>query len=137
MNLNRIGTYKGYEVFVVGRYDIKEKECLPDVMYIIEETGAVVLNGEVVAKADLNKMSVDELPRSERRKYFAKKPEKSRGHRAEVKMVDEYVGPEVRHVVETATVDDLFAGMDAIDKYIESALKVNLIPDFEMPVLEV
>lgn len=145
MNLERIGTYKGYDVFAVGRYDIQERECMPDVMYIIKETGSVILNGEVVAKADLNKMSVDELPKSQRTRYFAKreiakpsvsreKPVYSRGHRAETRVYDDAAyEPQVR---KTAEVDNLFAGMDMIDKYIESALTAVLVEAFEAPTYE-
>lgn len=135
MNLDRIGTYKGYEVFKVGKRNIRENECLNDVMYIIAETGEIILNGEVVAHADLNKMSVDELPRSERKPYFYEarpKPTYSRGQRAKAKVYDEAVPSVV-----TAEVDNLFAGMDMIDKYIESALARNLVSKFEIPDLEV
>lgn len=145
MNLERIGTYKGYDVFVVGRYDMDERECVRDTMYIIKETGSVILNGEVVAKADLNKMSVDELPKSQRTKYFAKreiakpsvsreKPAYSRGHRAEARVYDEVAYES--QVRKTAEVDDLFAGMDMIDKYIESALAAVLVEAFEVPTYE-
>lgn len=145
MNLERIGTYKGYDVFVVGRYDMDERECVRDTMYIIKETGSVILNGEVVAKADLNKMSVDELPKSQRTKYFAKreaakplvsreKPVYDRGNRAKAHVYDEYAGAYSSR--ESASPDNLFAGMDMIDKYIESALTVVLVKDFEVPTYE-
>lgn len=146
MNLERIGTYKGYDVFAVGRYDIDERECVRDTMYIIKETGSVILNGEVVAKADLNKMSVDELPKSQRTKYFAKreiakpsvsreKPEySSRGNRAKTQVYDEYAGAYLSK--ESASPDNLFAGMDMIDKYIESALAAVLVEAFETPTYE-
>lgn len=142
MNLERIGTYKGYDVFVVGRYDMDERECVRDTMYIIKETGSVILNGEVVAKADLNKMSVDELPKSQRTKYFAKreaaKPSSSnRGQRAKAHVFDDYAYIlQERPSVKTAEVDDLFAGMDMIDKYIESALAAVLVEAFEVPTYE-
>ena len=145
MNLERIGTYKGYDVFAVGRYDIDERECVRDTMYIIKETGSVILNGEVVAKADLNKMSVDELPKSQRTKYFAKreiakpsvsreKPVYERGYRAKAQVFDEYA--DAYSSRESASPDDLFAGMDMIDKYIESALAAVLVEAFETPTYE-
>lgn len=149
MNLERIGTYKGYDVFAVGRYDIDERECVRDTMYIIKETGSVILNGEVVAKADLNKMSVDELPKSQRTKYFAKreiakpsvsreKPEySSRGNRAKTQVYDDaaFIGA-AEPKVQTAEINNLFAGMDMIDKYIESALAAVLVEAFEAPTYE-
>lgn len=145
MNLERIGTYKGYDVFAVGRYDIDERECVRDTMYIIKETGSVILNGEVVAKADLNKMSVDELPKSQRTKYFAKreiakpsvsreKPVYERGYRAKAQVYDEYAGAYLSK--ESASPDNLFAGMDMIDKYIEGALAAVLVEAFETPTYE-
>ncbi len=140
MNLERIGTYKGYDVFAVGRYEIDERECMPDVMYIIKETGSVILNGEVVAKADLRQMSVDELPKSQRTRYFAKKEvtrEKSvyaRGYRAKAHVYDEAASiGAAEPKVQTAEIDNLFAGMDMIDKYIESALSAVLVEAFEAP----
>lgn len=148
MNLERIGTYKGYDVFAVGRYDIDERECVRDTMYIIKETGSVILNGEVVAKADLNKMSVDELPKSQRTKYFAKreiaKPsvsrEKSvyeRGYRAKAQVYDEvaYV-PSREEVHSFIGASELEAQTAEIDKYIESALAAVLVEAFEAPTYE-
>lgn len=124
MGLDKIGTYKGYDVFKIGQRNIKENECLNDVMYVVAETGETILNGEVVAHVDLKEMRVDELPRSERIRYFKKKESR----KVESKVVD---------CVETATVDNLFAGMDVIDKYIKSALAQDLISEFKIPTLEV
>lgn len=145
MNLERIGTYKGYDVFAVGRYDIDERECVRDTMYIIKETGSVILNGEVVAKADLNKMSVDELPKSQRTKYFAKreiaKPSVSkiceRGQRAKAHVYDEvaYV-PSREEVHSSIGASELEAQTVEIDKYIESALAAVLVEAFEAPTYE-
>ena len=141
MNLERIGTYKGYDVFAVGRYDIDERECVRDTMYIIKETGSVILNGEVVAKADLNKMSVDELPKSQRTKYFAKreiaKPSVSktyeRGQRAKAHVYDEVSREEVHSSIGAS---ELEAQTAEIDKYIESALAAVLVEVFEAPTYE-
>lgn len=141
MNLERIGTYKGYDVFAVGRYDIDERECVRDTMYIIKETGSVILNGEVVAKADLNKMSVDELPKSQRTKYFAKreaaKPSVSktyeRGQRAKAHVYDEVSREEVHSSIGAS---ELEAQTAEIDKYIESALAAVLVEAFEAPTYE-
>lgn len=145
MNLERIGTYKGYDVFAVGRYDIDERECVRDTMYIIKETGSVILNGEVVAKADLNKMSVDELPKSQRTKYFAKreiaKPSVSktyeRGQRAKAHVYDEvaYV-PSREEVHSSIGASELETQTAEIDKYIESALAAVLVEAFEAPTYE-
>ena len=141
MNLERIGTYKGYDVFAVGRYDIDERECVRDTMYIIKETGSVILNGEVVAKADLNKMSVDELPKSQRTKYFAKremaKPSVSktyeRGQRAKAHVYDEVSREEVHSSIGAS---ELEAQTAEIDKYIKSALAAVLVEAFEAPTYE-
>ena len=131
----RLGEYKGYDVFKISKNEIKKENCIKDTMYVISETGEMILNGEVVANVNLNKMSVEELPRSERKPYFYEarpKPVYSRGQRAKTRVYDEAVPSVV-----TAEVDNLFAGMDMIDKYIESALSRNLVSKFEIPDLEV
>lgn len=127
----RLGEYKGYDVFKISKNEIKKENCIKDTMYVISETGEMILNGEVVANVNLNKMSVEELPRSERKPYFYE-VRHSRGQRAKTRVYDEAVPSVV-----TAEVDNLFAGMDMIDKYIESALARNLVSKFEIPDLEV
>lgn len=125
MDLERLGRYKGYEMYLVSNCEIDEDECAYDTMYVIRETGEIVFKGEVVGRADLDAMSVDEYPKYERYDYFEKKKEVQR----ELEKVKTYV-EERREVVEVAEVDNLFAGMDAIDEYIKNALAAELIEPF-------
>lgn len=125
MDLERLGRYKGYEMYLVSNKDIEEDECAYDTMYVIRETGEIVFEGNVVGRADLNEMSVDEYPKYERYDYFEKKKEVQR----ELEKVKTYV-EERKEVVETAAPDDLFAGMDMIDAYIKEALAADLVTPF-------
>lgn len=123
MDLERLGRYKGYEMYLVSNKDIEEDECAYDTMYVIRETGEIVFEGTVVGRADLDEMSVDEYPKRERYEYFKKREEVRREAEAIKNRVEEYV-------VETAAPDDLFAGMDMIDAYIEEALAADLVTPF-------
>lgn len=127
MDLERIGRYKGYEMYGVSKYDIEEDECAYDTMYVIKETGEIVFMGDVVGIADLNAMSVDEYPKRERYPYFEKKREVEKA----VELVKKYDEERKVEVREVASTDDLFAGMDAIDKYISDALAADLIEPFD------
>ena len=124
MDLERLGRYKGYEMYLVSNKDIEEDECAYDTMYVIRETGEIVFEGNVVGRADLEEMSVEEYPKRERYDYFEKKKEVQR----ELEKVKTYV--EERKEVEVAAPDDLFAGMDIIDAYIKEALAADLVTPF-------
>lgn len=119
MNLNRIGEYKGYEVFTVSKYDFNKDDAEGDVMYIVKEDNEIVLNGQVVASVNLKTMTVNEYPRSERRTYrFPKRtsvptgPSPAAGKRREVVTVEEVM----RSVVVDPTPMD-----DVIDKFLADA----------------
>jgi hypothetical protein len=122
MRGNRIGSYKGYDVIVVSKNEIKRNDCISNTMYVIKETGEIVLNYEVVGHADLEHMSVDEYPKRDRYVYFKeekKKPE--RGKRVEAKPVDESVN-----------VDEGY-----IDKFIKDALAAVLVEPMDYEVKEI
>lgn len=126
MNLNRIGEYKGYEVFVVPRKDLTADKAENGVMYIIKEDNEIVLNGEVVASVNLDTMSVNEYNRYERRRYnytpsttSSEKPSVSRkgpspaaGKRREVVTVEEVCSSQV---VDPTPMDEV------IDKFLSDA----------------
>ena len=120
MRENRIGSYKGYDVIVVSKNEIKRNDCISNTMYVIKETGEIVLNYEVVGHADLEHMSVDEYPKRERYQYFKEEKKKSpeRGKRVKVKPVDESVN-----------VDEGY-----IDKFIRDALAAVLIEPMDYEI---
>jgi hypothetical protein len=124
MNLERLGRYKGYEMYLVSNREIEEDECAYDTMYVIRETGEIVFEGTVVGRADLEEMSVDEYPKRERYDYFKKREEVRREVEVIKSRVEEY------QLTETAAPDDLFAGMDMIDAYIKEALAADLVKPF-------
>ena len=129
MNLNRIGEYKGYEVFVVPRKDLTVDKAENGVMYIIKEDNEIVLNGEVVASVNLDTMSVNEYNRYERRRYkfytppvssssgdkpsvYQKGPSPAAGKRREVVTVEEVCSSQV---VDPTSIDEV------IDKFLADA----------------
>jgi len=124
MNLNRIGEYKGYEVFVVPRRDLTVDKAENGVMYIIKEDNEIVLNGEVVASVNLDTMSVNEYNRYERRRYkfytspvssstgSRKGPSPAAGKRREVVTVEEVCSSQV---VDPTPMDEV------IDKFLSDA----------------
>lgn len=129
MNLNRIGEYKGYEVFVVPRRDLTADKAENGVMYIIKEDNEIVLNGEVVASVNLDTMSVNEYNRYERRRYkfytppvssssgdkpsvYRKGPSPAAGKRREVVTVEEVCSSQV---VDPTPMDEI------IDKFLSDA----------------
>ena len=123
MRGNRIGSYKGYDVIVISKNEIKRNNCISNTMYVIKETGEIVLNYEVVGHADLEHMSVDEYPKRERYQYFKEEKKKSseRGKRVEVKPVDD-----------SLTVDE-----DYIDKFIRESLAAVLVEPMDYEVKEI
>jgi hypothetical protein len=130
MGLDKIGTYKGYDVFKIGQRNIKENECLNDVMYVVAETGETILNGEVVAHVDLKEMRVDELPRSERRKYkfypsTIEKPSVSRatGKRREVVSADDVLSSQIVDPTPMDEIIDKFLA-DARNATVETYIKI-------------
>lgn len=122
MNLDRIGEYKGYEVFTVSKYDFKKEDALSDTMYIVKEDNEIVLNGQVVASVNLKTMTVNEYPRSERRTYrFPKSrvsgPSPAAGKRREVVTVEE---------VMRSTVVDPTPMDEVIDKFLADARNASV-----------
>lgn len=139
MNLNRIGEYKGYEVFVVPRRDLTADKAENGVMYIIKEDNEIVLNGEVVASVNLDTMSVNEYNRYERRRYkfyaspttsTSEKPSVSRkgpspaaGKRREVVTVEEVCSSQVVDPTLMDEVIDKFLA-DARNATVETYIKI-------------
>ena len=137
MNLNRIGEYKGYEVFVVPRKDLTVDKAENGVMYIIKEDNEIVLNGEVVASVNLDTMSVNEYNRYERRRYkfytppvSSEKPSVSRkgpspaaGKRREVVTVEEVCSSQVVDPTPMNEVIDKFLA-DARNATVETYIEV-------------
>lgn len=118
--MNRIGEYKGYEVFVVPKRDLTADKAENGVMYIIKEDNEIVLNGEIVASVNLDTMSVNEYNRHERRKYkfypstsgYKKGPSPAAGKRREVVTVEEVCSSQV---VDPTPMDEI------IDKFLSDA----------------
>lgn len=134
MNLNRIGEYKGYEVFVVPRRDLTADKAENGVMYIIKEDNEIVLNGEVVASVNLNTMSVNEYNRYERRRYkfytpststtgSRKGPSPAAGKRREVVTVEEVCSSQVVDPTPMDEVIDKFLS-DARNATVETYIKI-------------
>lgn len=125
MNLDRIGEYKGYEVFTVSKHDFKKEDAETNTMYIVKEDNEIVLNGEVVASVNLKTMTVNEYTRAERRTYrFPKSrvslptgPSPAAGKRREVVTVEEVCQSVV---VDPAPLDD------AIDKFLADAREATI-----------
>ncbi len=128
MNLDRIGEYKGYEVFTVSKYDFNKEDAESNTMYIVKEDNEIVLNGEVVASVNLKTMTVNEYPRSERRTYRFPKPRVSSstgykgpspaaGKRREVVTVEEVCASQV---VDPTPMDDM------IDKFLAAAREATI-----------
>ena len=125
MNLDRIGEYKGYEVFTVSKYDFNREDAENGTMYIVKEDNEIVLNGEVVASVNLKTMTVNEYPRSERRTYrFPKRktsiptgPSPAAGKRREVVTVEE---------VMRSTVVDPTPMDEVIDKFLADAREATV-----------
>lgn len=140
MNLNRIGEYKGYEVFVVPRRDLTADKAENGVMYIIKEDNEIVLNGEVVASVNLDTMSVNEYNRYERRRYkfytppvsstsgdkpkvYQKGPSPAAGKRREVVTVEEVCSSQVVDPTPMDEVIDKFLS-DARNATVETYIKI-------------
>lgn len=125
MNLDRIGEYKGYEVFTVSKYDFKKEDALSDTMYIVKEDNEIVLNGQVVASVNLKTMTVNEYPRSERRTYRFPKtrtsiptgPSPAAGKRREVVTIED---------VMRSTVVDPTPMDEVIDKFLADARNASV-----------
>lgn len=141
MNLNRIGEYKGYEVFVVPRRDLTADKAENGVMYIIKEDNEIVLNGEVVASVNLDTMSVNEYNRYERRRYkfyapttttsssgdkpkvYQKGPSPAAGKRREIVTVEEVCSSQVVDPTPMDEVIDKFLA-DARNATVETYIKI-------------
>lgn len=135
MNLNRIGEYKGYEVFVVPRRDLTADKAENGVMYIIKEDNEIVLNGEVVASVNLDTMSVNEYNRYERRRYkfytpsttstsgYKKGPSPAAGKRREVVTVEEVCSSQVVDPTPMDEIIDKFLA-DARNATVETYIKI-------------
>ena len=135
MNLNRIGEYKGYEVFVVPRKDLTVDKAENGVMYIIKEDNEIVLNGEVVASVNLDTMSVNEYNRYARRRYkfytppvfstsgYKKGPSPAAGKRREVVTVEEVCSSQVVDPTPMDEVIDKFLA-DARNATVETYIKI-------------
>ena len=134
----RLGEYKGYDVFKISKNEIKKENCIKDTMYVISETGEMILNGEVVANVNLNEMSVEELPRSERRKYkfysstsgYKKGPSPAAGKRREIVTVEEVCSSQVVDPTPMDEIIDKFLA-DARNATVETYIKIIEI-DTEM-----
>lgn len=110
--MEHIGKYKGYNVYKTPAREMKKSQER-GVLYAVEETGELILNGEVVGKVNFASGSVqeyddhkcyaykykEEISMQERRKYSytenAPVSRPGRGKRAEVVTVDEVLSSQV------------------------------------------
>lgn len=92
--MDLIGKYKGYEVYKIPQKQMKRTQE-KGIFFAVEETGELVLNGEVVAKVNFETGHVKDYDDHRCYSYRYKEGAPTRGKRAETVTVDDVLGSQV------------------------------------------